>query len=72
MTMFFCRKCDRPLDRRYNKKYDGIISMFCNKKCEKAFAERKTTPRNRKKYGLTGYVYDGYHKNDILKKREAK
>ena len=33
-TVKFCLKCARPLDRRWNKKYDGSHVDFCNDRCK--------------------------------------
>jgi ribosomal protein L24E len=55
--MKFCLNCGLALERQYNKKYDGTIKDMCHEKCKKAH-ERKQRPRNRKKYGVAGYIYD--------------
>jgi len=51
----FCY-CGLPLDKHYNKKYDGKLSDACNVKCKQA-EERRQYPKNRRKYGLGGYIY---------------
>ncbi|MBU0959479.1 MAG: DUF2116 family Zn-ribbon domain-containing protein [Nanoarchaeota archaeon] len=42
----WCWNCGKPCS-----------NLFCNEKCEKSF-ERKQRPKVRKKYGITGYIYD--------------
>ena len=64
--MNFC-KCGLPLDRKWNKKYDEKFPGFCDKKCYEKDIKPKRVKR-RKKYGLGGYVYDGYKTGDIFKK----
>ncbi len=65
--MNYCN-CGLPLDRYLNKRYDGTVPGYCNKKCQDKY-ENPKPPKNRKKYGPTGYVYDGYKSGDIFKKR---
>lgn len=55
--MQFCIACGLPLDIKLNKKWDKKDKEHCNDKC-KARHLRDERPRNRKKYGLTGYIYD--------------
>lgn len=64
----FC-PCGMPLIRNYNKKYDGKIPGYCNKDCHKRYT-REPRQKVRKRYGLTGYIYDSYRKDDIFRKRE--
>jgi len=55
--MIFCLGCGLPLDSKFNKKWDKKYPDFCNKKCkDRHWRDQK--PRNRKKYGLTGSIYD--------------
>jgi len=52
----FCWNCGRiPHGPDILKEDDHY---FCNKKC-RAQHHKKTTPKVRKKYGPTGYIYDG-------------
>ncbi len=53
----FCNACGRALNKKLNKRmrYDEA-SGYCNQKCQKA-QKREDRPKNRKKYGATGYIY---------------
>ncbi len=55
--MKYCLACGMPLDRKYNNKWDKKVADFCNEQCQ-AQHVRDTRPKERKKYGLTGYIYD--------------
>lgn len=47
----FCIACGAPVTKGTN---------LCNSKCEQR-NKRTKRPKARKKYGLTGYIYDGGH-----------
>jgi hypothetical protein len=49
----------------------GEAPGYYNKKCERG-KQRADRPRVRKKYGIAGYIYDGYKSGDIFKKRDIK
>lgn len=53
----FCLACGRPLIDM-NKNWDGELADFCNDKCRQR-KERESRPKNRRKYGAAGYIYDG-------------
>ncbi len=54
----FCLACGRVLNKKYNKRMRyGEAPGYCNYKCQRKQA-REDSPKNRKKYGLTGYIYD--------------
>ena len=55
--MDFCQACGLPLDEKFNKKWDNKVPRHCNKICEER-GIREARPKNRKKYGATGYIYD--------------
>ena len=55
--MIFCDNCGRPLEEKYNKHFKrGEAEGYCNKSCRDKHL-RKKRPKNRPKYGATGYVY---------------
>jgi len=53
----FC-PCGRALDKEINKRYDATTPGFCNKECKDAEERKqKRGPKQRKKYGVAGYIY---------------
>jgi len=60
MSINFCLGCGLPLDARLNPKWDKKSKDVCNQKCRDK-KERADRPRNKKKYGACGYIYEkGY------------
>ncbi len=57
-----CLYCGRPLDRKWNKRYTGEFENYCNAQ-HKRGQLREQRPKNRKKEGVAGSVYDFSHHN---------
>ena len=56
--MTCCKKCGLILDRRWNRRFKhGEAEGFCNKKCKDKYLNPRE-PKQRKKYGVGGYIYD--------------
>ncbi len=52
----FCKTCGRPLNISLNKRYNGTSLEFCNGKCKQSFI-RNQREKNKRKYGLGGWIY---------------
>ncbi len=53
----FC-PCGRVLVTSLNARYDHKVEDYCNQDCKDAHDKKKIRgPKQRKKYGLTGYIY---------------